>query len=44
MLEAEICKSTETENKNMQIKCYATELGAMVTRCLNKRKCQVLTV
>ena len=27
MLEAEICKSTETENKNMQIKCYATELG-----------------
>ena len=30
------CKSAGTESKNMQIKCYATELTAMVTRCLDK--------
>ena len=30
------CKSTETESKNMQIKCYATELVVMVTRCQDK--------
>ena len=35
------CKSTETESKSMQIKCYATELTAMVTRCLDNRKGQL---
>ena len=32
------CKSAGTESKNMQIKCYATELAVIVTRCLDKVK------
>ena len=35
------CKSTETESKSMQMLCYATELTAMVTRCLDNRKGQL---